>query len=97
MNRKDLENLGLEKDVIDKIMDYHGDRPIYPPVDSDLEKVINELNKVIEDLKTQINLVSAEIKVKDGKIDSLEKELDATVLSANGMQKKLDEIKKVVG
>ena len=79
--------------------------PIDPPViESELEKVIEELNKVIDDLRTQISLVSAEIKVKDSRIIYLEgilsqteKELDATILSANEKQKKITEALKILG
>ena len=88
---------------IDPIIEEPG--PIDPPViESELEKVIEELNKIIDDLRTQISLVSAEIKVKDsriiyleGIISQTEKELDATILSANEKQKKITDALNILG
>jgi Uncharacterized conserved protein len=61
-------------------------------------------NKVIEELKKQLSLLEAEMKYKDDRIAylekaayNLEKELDATILSANEKQKKITEAIKILG
>ena len=77
-------------------------KPIDPPITLPPAEG-GDSNMIIEELKKQVSLLEKEMKAKDDKISALEKtnaqlekELDATILSSNENQKKIDEIKKVL-
>lgn len=61
MKRKDLEDLGIEKEVIDKIMAIHG-------ADTEAKKTeIAEIQKKLDDANEQITSFGEKVKELDGK------------------------------
>ena len=72
MNREFLQNLGLEKEVIDKIMAEHGKTiQELKPAQEELEELKNEKSK----LEEQLNQLQETLAAKDeelGKIDELQ-------------------------
>jgi predicted nucleic acid-binding Zn-ribbon protein len=67
MKRKFLEDLGLEKETIDKIMDENGND--IENAKADTEK----LNTKISDLEKEITGLNGQIKDRDGQLDKLKK------------------------
>ena len=80
MNRADLEKLGLEKDVIDKVMALHGtDIESKKTKISDLENKIKEKDETIKKHEEQITKLGDDLKASEGNVDKikdLEKQID---------------------
>ena len=80
MNRADLEKLGLEKDVIDKVMTLHGtDIESKKTKISDLENKIKEKDETIKKHEEQITKLGDDLKASEGNVDKikdLEKQID---------------------
>ena len=79
MNRKFLEDLGLEKEAIDKIMAEHG-----KTVNATKEKADKA-----EALQSQIDDYKQQIKDRDKQLEELKK------VDAEGLQAKIDELQQV--
>lgn len=80
MNRADLEKLGLEKDVIDKVMALHGtDIESKKTKISDLENKLKEKDETIKKHEEQITKLGDDLKASEGNVDKikdLEKQID---------------------
>ena len=80
MNRADLEKLGLEKDVIDKVMTLHGtDIESKKTKISDLENKLKEKDETIKNHEEKITKLGDDLKASEGnadKIKDLEKQID---------------------
>lgn len=88
MKREFLEDLGLEKDVIDKIMDENGK-------DIELAKKPGETKDAeIEALKNQLKEANDEIKpYKDMNIDEIKESLESWKTKAEDHEKALEDLK----
>lgn len=85
MKRKDLEDLGLEKEIIDKIMDLNGDSI------NDLKGQVINISKERDDLKNQVDTLNNSIEELK-KVDPAK--LNETIETLQKTQKELEETHK---
>ena len=74
MKREDLEALGLEKDVVQKVMDLHGDDiESKKKKISELEDQVKEKDKTIKEHEGTIDKLGEDLKSAQGNSDDIEK------------------------
>ena len=72
MKRTDLEALGLEKDVVDKVMEMHGaDIEEKKNKISELEGKISDKDKIIKDNEDKINKLGEDLKAGEGDAETI--------------------------
>lgn len=85
MKRKDLENLGLEKEIIDKVMDLNGDSI------NNLKEQVANITKERDDFKNQVDTLNKSIEELK-KVDP--QKLNETIEELQKDQKKLEDTHK---